>query len=201
MNEHTSIAFFGKITASISHEAKNSLAIINENIGLIEDLIFMSEKTNTPLSSERIKTITEKITMQINRSNKIFQNMNTFAHTSDKEINQEDLNEIISQLIVLLFRITNIKLIHNQKDKKIPITTSSIMLQALIHLTIDFMIEQKSGDIEISAEKTTNGANIVFKSTENIIIKNFPRDKEKALINSLNGIFEVKTSAIIIKLT
>ena len=29
--------FFGKMSASISHEIKNALAIINENAGLLED--------------------------------------------------------------------------------------------------------------------------------------------------------------------
>ena len=31
--------FFGKMSASISHELKNVLAIINENAGLAEDLM------------------------------------------------------------------------------------------------------------------------------------------------------------------
>ena len=31
------LQFFGKMSASISHEIKNVLAIINENTGLIED--------------------------------------------------------------------------------------------------------------------------------------------------------------------
>ncbi len=35
---------FGSISASISHELKNALAIINENAGLLEDLSFMAEK-------------------------------------------------------------------------------------------------------------------------------------------------------------
>jgi hypothetical protein len=33
----TGLQFFGKMTASISHEIKNVLAIINENAGLLED--------------------------------------------------------------------------------------------------------------------------------------------------------------------
>ena len=32
------IQFFGKMAASISHEIKNVLAIINENAGLLEDI-------------------------------------------------------------------------------------------------------------------------------------------------------------------
>jgi len=39
-----SLRFFGKIVASISHEIKNVMAIINEKAGLIKDLTLMAEK-------------------------------------------------------------------------------------------------------------------------------------------------------------
>jgi len=39
----TGLQFFGKMTASISHEIKNVLAIINENAGLLEDLALMAD--------------------------------------------------------------------------------------------------------------------------------------------------------------
>ena len=39
----TGLQFFGKMTASISHEIKNVLAIINENAGLLEDLALLSD--------------------------------------------------------------------------------------------------------------------------------------------------------------
>ena len=33
------IAFMGKVSASLSHEIKNALAIINESVGLMGDLL------------------------------------------------------------------------------------------------------------------------------------------------------------------
>ena len=38
------LQFFGKVSASIAHEIKNVLAIINENAGLLEDLTFAARK-------------------------------------------------------------------------------------------------------------------------------------------------------------
>ena len=35
----TGLRFFGKINSSISHEMRNVLAIINENAGLMKDLM------------------------------------------------------------------------------------------------------------------------------------------------------------------
>ena len=79
----TSLQFFGLISASTSHEIKNTLAIINENIGLLNDFIFMSDN-GTPLNPERVKKIADKITKQIQRTDQIVKNMNEFAHSVEK---------------------------------------------------------------------------------------------------------------------
>ena len=50
--------FFGKMTASATHEIKNALAIINESAGLLEDLSIMASKDH-PLSPIRIKDISQ----------------------------------------------------------------------------------------------------------------------------------------------
>jgi hypothetical protein len=38
------VRFFGEISASISHEIKNVLAIINENAGLLQDMVMMMKR-------------------------------------------------------------------------------------------------------------------------------------------------------------
>ena len=38
------LQFFGRMSASISHEIKNVLAIINENAGLLEDFSLMADR-------------------------------------------------------------------------------------------------------------------------------------------------------------
>jgi hypothetical protein len=40
--QYESLAFFGKINASISHELKNVMAIISETAGLLKDLSDMA---------------------------------------------------------------------------------------------------------------------------------------------------------------
>ena len=52
----TGLQFFGRISASISHELKNVLAIINENAGLLEDLTSMADR-GKPIDSARLKAI------------------------------------------------------------------------------------------------------------------------------------------------
>ena len=38
------LAFFGEITASVSHEINNAISIINEYSGLLEDLTYTAER-------------------------------------------------------------------------------------------------------------------------------------------------------------
>ncbi|MGA6927645.1 MAG: hypothetical protein WBY88_18290, partial [Desulfosarcina sp.] len=58
------VRFFGEMSASISHEIKNVLAIIHENAGLLQDLLMMSEK-GLPLSSERLSRLAQSILRQV----------------------------------------------------------------------------------------------------------------------------------------
>ena len=77
------LQFFGQISASISHELKNVLGIINENAGLLEDLTFMADR-GVPLDPVRLKAMAESVKKQVGRANAIIGNMNRFAHSADR---------------------------------------------------------------------------------------------------------------------
>jgi len=200
----TGIQFFGKITASISHEAKNCLAIINENAGLLQDFIYMAEK-GTPLDPERLNTLAGKIMNQISRSDQIFKNMNRFAHSSDKEINQEDLGELIDLIVTLSTRIASTKntsLTFIKPEKNVKVTTSPFLLEALVFSCLTHMLNCLNGqNIEIVLEKNPTGASIIYKGSVDFSVE-FPTKKENDLINLLKGkiIMDEKLSQIIINL-
>ncbi len=83
------LAYFGKMMAAISHEIKNSLAIINENAGLMEDLCLMAKQGN-PLDPERIGTIAGRVVRQIQRADTTVKKMNRLAHSVDDPVRQVD---------------------------------------------------------------------------------------------------------------
>jgi len=60
------LRFFGKISASISHELKNTFAVINENAGLLEDFSVMAEK-GIPMDPARLMKLGGTIRKQICR--------------------------------------------------------------------------------------------------------------------------------------
>ena len=53
---YDSLAFFGKVSASISHELKNVMAIISETAGLLGDLSAMARgvQPSTPICSPAV---------------------------------------------------------------------------------------------------------------------------------------------------
>ena len=87
------LRFFGKVSASIAHEMKNVLAIINENAGLLEDLTFAAQRGKA-IDPERLNKACRQFTKQIHRADGILKNMSRFAHSVDDFSGQIDLHDL-----------------------------------------------------------------------------------------------------------
>lgn len=97
------IAFMGKVTASLSHEIKNTLAIINESAGLMGDLLRKDAPEDWPQYS-RLTEIVASLEEQVQRSADIVKRLNQFAHSMDKSMADLDLNDTVSQTAILAQR-------------------------------------------------------------------------------------------------
>jgi signal transduction histidine kinase len=188
------LQFFGKMSASISHEIKNVLAIINENAGLLEDLTLMAENGN-PIDMERFKTVAVKIRAQVGRADGIVKNLNRFAHSSDDILGEIDLNDLLRFVVVLSDRfaaMADVSFEHMEADRQLPLNTSPFILQNLLWLCIAFAVEMADGDkkVHLFAERMESGARIKFsnlKGLEKMQEDRFPSHKEKALLNALGA--------------
>ncbi|GAB7022318.1 ATP-binding protein [Salidesulfovibrio brasiliensis] len=85
------LKFFGRVTASATHDLKNVLAIVNENAGLLEDLCLLAERGQ--LTPDRLTHASGRIREQVNRGNGIIRRLNDFAHTPDVDETNVDLAE------------------------------------------------------------------------------------------------------------
>jgi len=90
----TGLRYFGKMMAAISHEIKNSLAIINENAGLMEDLSLMS-KSGHPLDPQRVEALSGRVIKQVQRADTIVKKMNRLAHSVDDPVKEIDVAELL----------------------------------------------------------------------------------------------------------
>lgn len=77
------LRFFGTVSASVSHELKNVLAVVNEAAGLLEDLALMAGR-GMPLDPERLARAAATILGQVRRGDAIVRAMNGFAHLPDE---------------------------------------------------------------------------------------------------------------------
>ena len=102
------LQFFGRISASISHELKNVLAIVKEKAGLLEDLTLMADR-GQPIDPARLKKKAETVKKQIGRPDEILKNMNRFAHSGVEPVAQVDLNQTHELLMALTETIRTIR--------------------------------------------------------------------------------------------
>ena len=108
MSELGGIKFFGQMTASATHEIKNTLAIINESAGLLHDLSMMAQKGH-PLSLERIKDISQRVTRQVKKTDLVLQKLNRFSHSVDQAKAIVDLEKTLMFVLDLVSRLVQMK--------------------------------------------------------------------------------------------
>ena len=190
----TGLAFFGKMTASISHEIKNVLAIINENAGLLEDITLMAER-GTPVDPDRLKTQAARIKNQVRRADGIVKNMNKFAHSVDESLMSVDLTELAELLAALSERFAytrGVKLEHAPMRSSATITTNPFLLENLVWLCLDFAMDRTGSGktVGLIAEKTEAGGQLRFTQLEALgeaPTDKFPGEVEDALLGALQA--------------
>ncbi|MDY6863136.1 MAG: hypothetical protein SV062_09120 [Thermodesulfobacteriota bacterium] len=151
------VAFFGKITAGITHEIKNVLAIIKESSGLMEDIISMSKDVSIPYQEKFQKTLST-IKDQVQRGVELTGKLNRFAHSPDESPSETELNEITDQLIILsarFARLKNIILRNYPSEERITIKTHPLKLQMVLFSCIEncLNVMPLGGEIHIYPQK------------------------------------------------
>jgi signal transduction histidine kinase len=137
--ERTGLAFFGTVTASISHEIKNRMAIINEQAGLLEDLVLMTEQ-GTPIDMERLKRLARSVKDQVRQGDDIIRNMNRFAHSVDTPVGTfevKSLLELTAQLAARKASMKGVALKVDGESTEAVLTTAPFPLINLVWLIIE----------------------------------------------------------------
>jgi C4-dicarboxylate-specific signal transduction histidine kinase len=195
----TGLRFFGKMSASISHELKNVMAIINENAGLLEDLTVMAEK-GMPIDPERLKTQASRIMKQIRRGDEIIKGMNRFAHSVDEPLRHADLNDTLALVCALSGRFASMRGVTLELEPpltQISVVTNPFILQNLIWLCLDFAMSSTGAGkkVVLKAEKVETGAKILFSELQELGRQepgSFPGERETALLQALRARLEIQ---------
>jgi len=106
------MAFVGKIAASLTHEIKNTYAIILESSGLLSDLLTFHQEG--PFQhKEKFHQVLGTINAQVQRGVVLATRLNQFAHSMDEPlatIKVADLLELVVALMRRLARRQNVEL-------------------------------------------------------------------------------------------
>ena len=206
----TGLQFFSRISASISHELKNVLAIVNENAGLLEDLTLMADRGQS-IDPARLKIMAATVQKQIGRADEILKKMNRFAHSIDETAADVDLNQTIELVKALTARFAamrNVSVDLQLPTSSLTIPTAPFFLMNLLCLCLDFSMSA-SGDekrVELVVAETENSVQIRFQRLAGLtedLLKTFPSDREKSLLAVLgaNLTAEPESEEVVVRLS
>ena len=137
-------AFSGKVTASVTHEIQNVLAIIKENAGLMDDILHMNRE-NPQNSVDRVQKCIDSIKKNIKRGVNLTSGLNWFAHTADHATSQINVYDTVKKLGFLIQRLLSqkgIDFLISDCDQSPSVTTDPLFFQKLIYLCIECLAEE-----------------------------------------------------------
>ncbi len=144
-NNSKKTAFFGKVTANVTHELQNVLAIIKENAGLMED--FMQFQMNPERLADleiNLKKILGKIVEQSKRGVGLTTALNGFAHTTDRVETEIHIHKAVERLLFLtnrLFLLQGIEVNLEKCEKSPSIVIDHVLFQTIILMSIECLME------------------------------------------------------------
>jgi len=189
-------AYFGRMGASISHDIKNCLAIMNENAGLMSDHLMMAQK-GVPPDIERFSGIVRRIEKQIARADDIVKSLNTFSHSVDKPAQQIDLDEAVALCLGLGGRIIankGIQVNHTRAADKLFLNGSFFFLLSLIWSILENATENLASGAVLnisSGEDENQQACLSFQCTQPFA-SNFGRQASCHTLNLFRANIELK---------
>jgi len=145
-------AFFGKISASVSHELNNVMAIIGQTAGLLEDLLDVSTD-DEPIPRERLENIAGRITEQVTRGTGIVKRFHRFAHSVDDPCVQFEIRPTLENLRGLLQRLADLASVTIETDldgDTGSITGNPFLLQHAVFTTVQLCLATAPADDTIT---------------------------------------------------
>jgi hypothetical protein len=160
----TGLKFFGTVSASISHEIKNRMAVVNEQAGLLKDLVHLAGQ-GREINLERLMRLSESLKTQVDLTDGIVKNMNRFAHSVDSFRCASDLGEILTLTTGLAKRTADnrgTRIALELPESSPNIVTAPFLLMNLVWICLEAMMPLGDTDspVVMGCEKTDAGADV-----------------------------------------
>jgi signal transduction histidine kinase len=182
--------FFGKMSASLSHEIKNALAILNENAGLLDDWLMLAER-GRPLDPVRLKTMAGKMMQQIHRADSLVKRLNAFAHSADTQFQMIDLATALEPIVSIVQRpaaMAEASVTLETPGKPVLAASYLFLLENLIWITINYLLAAGHKEIKLVPQLGDDGPQIRVIGQFGFpdgTDRGFPGQNGKALIEAM----------------
>lgn len=164
--------FFGEMSASVSHEIRNKLAVINEKAGLVQD-IAAAMKSGRSIDPDRLEVQAGKIIDQIRQANRIVGALGRLGHSVDAAQTRIDLTKLVGLVAELYGRKASqaeITIDTKGLADGVSVITHPFLLEDLIGACIDAALPRVDGSriLEIASEPSGDGAIVRFRHLEGV---------------------------------
>lgn len=152
------LRFFGKVTASVTHDLQNVIAVIKETAGLMEDILLMNRDKELPFLEKFQKSLST-IKNQSLRGSSLVKSLNEFAHTPDDDEKEIDIVKTARMLTTLIERKTKSSEIHvhvEEPEGLVVIRTNAIKFEMALLTAIESILQglPKGSTLKITPEKS-----------------------------------------------
>jgi signal transduction histidine kinase len=163
-----SLSFFGTVTASLSHEISNSMAIISEVAGLMQDVL-PNTKRKARVDTEKLRELSQRITNQVKKGQDIVKVLNRLAHTTDEPVSSFKLEALLTETVSLAERfafLRRVELETDFPDESLTISSDAFRLHQAVFAGIQLTLgaSQKGDVITVGFDKANSGARITVSS-------------------------------------
>jgi C4-dicarboxylate-specific signal transduction histidine kinase len=159
------LAFFGAVTASVSHELNNVISIIDQTTGLVEDMIAAVDR-GKPIDVDKLRQVVGSLQKHTTRGLEIIKRLNTFAHSSDVPRREYDVNESVRNLVELARRLAGLKRVNLEVHlpaEPVMITGNPFLMQQLLFASIQRALQEAGRDeiIAVDVAGAASGAQVI----------------------------------------
>jgi C4-dicarboxylate-specific signal transduction histidine kinase len=160
------LRFFGSVSAAISHEINNRIAVINEKAGLLVDLSTMMAR-GKEIDVSRFEVQSNKIVEQVRLAKETIRNLNRFAHSIDVDRTRVEVQELLEFVVALYARkteTTQATLVVSESCDPVAMTANPFFLLVLIGRAIDVALSRvgEARTVAVAVNSTREGLAVRF---------------------------------------
>jgi len=203
------LQYFGTMLPSHSHEAKNVLAVINENAGLMDDYILMAQKGKS-LNLDRLSSLSATIRKQVIRLNGLITDVRQAAEgieNNTQEICLVNHARQVSELLSKKAATRSIRFEVCAREEPILIHARSVLLLHMLWICLDYAmgVSKQGSQIGLTLEKRTKEALVLISGIDGLesatITTIMPDEQRNAVLSALNADLKVDENEKTVMLT